>query len=291
MGRPRHQRGFTLVELIIVVVLSGVLSLVVMQFIAVPVDAYVDQSRRARLVEIADVAVERIALDVHAALPNSLRVGCGGACLEFLRSVAGGRYRAALPGDTLSFVPGDADTSFDVLGPLDLPAGLATGGAADACRNGLAACVVVYNTGFAGTDAWQGDNIATVNAASATSISFDNSAFSSGQAAFPAASPGQRFFVVDSPVAYLCDTGGGLIRRYEGYSIRAAQSDVDTHAELLALPNPAESAILADNVATCSFAYSPGTPTRNAVLTLRLTVSEAGESVRLLQQVGVMNGT
>lgn len=286
-----RERGFTLVELVIVVVISGILSLAVMQFISVPVDAYVDQSRRAKLVGIADMAVDRISQDVRAALPNSLRVGCGGRCLEYLRAVAGGRYRASLPGDNLSFVPADSDTSFDVLGPLDLPAGLSASVSPGACAQGQAACVVVYNTGFAGTDAWQGDNIATVTALSGTSIGFDNSAFSSGLQAFPAASPGQRFFIVDTPVTFLCDTTSGLIRRYEGYNIQAAQTAVDSHAELIALANPAESAILADRVTGCSFSYSPGTPTRNAMLTVQLVISEAGESVRLLQQVGVMNGT
>ena len=290
-GMECRQSGFTMIELIIVIVISGILSLAIMQFISVPVEAYVDQSRRARLVGIAETAVDRLGQDISAALPNSLRVGCGGSCLEYLRSVAGGRYRNAPPGDVLSFNPADSDTAFDVLGPLDLPAGLATSGSAGACANGLAACLVVYNTGFAGTDAWQGDNIASITAISSTSVSFNNSDFSSGTPAFPAESPGQRFFVVDSPVSYLCDTGSGLLRRYEGYNIRQSQADVDTHAELLALSNPAESAVLADDLSGCSFSYTPGTPTRKAVLTVSLVISDAGESVRLLQQIGVMNGT
>ncbi|MCP5298959.1 MAG: type II secretion system protein [Chromatiaceae bacterium] len=290
-GRGRFEKGFTIVELVVVIAISAILSLSVMQFISVPVEAYVDQSRRARLVEIAETAVERIGHDVHAALPNSLRVGCGGACLEYLRTVAGGRYRASPPGDELSFNPADADATFDVLGGLDLPAGLATSADPDACRDGNAACVVIYNTGYSGTDAWQRDNIATLVGANASSVTFDNSRFSSGSAAFPATSPGQRFFIVDSPVSYLCDLGAGVLRRYQGYDIHAAQADVDSHAELLATANPAESALLADRVSACSFSYSPGTPTRNAMLTVRITVSEEGESVNLLQQVGVLNGT
>jgi MSHA biogenesis protein MshO len=65
--------------------------------------------------------------------------------------------------------------------------------------------------------------------------------------------------------------------------------DVDSHAELLSRSNPAEHALVGDNIATCQFSYSPGTPTRNAVLTLRLGVAEAGETVTLLQQVSVSN--
>ena len=291
MDVAHRQAGFTMIELIIVIVISGILSLAIMQFISVPVEAYVDQSRRARLVGIAETAVDRLGQDISAALPNSLRVGCGGSCLEYLRGVAGGRYRNAPPGDVLSFNPADSDTTFEVLGPLDLPPGLTTSNSAVACANGAASCLVVYNTGFAGTNAWQGDNIATVSAISSTSVSFNHAGFSSGRPAFPAESPGQRFFIVDSPVSYLCDMGSGLLRRYEGYNIRQSQTDVDTHAELLALSNPAESAVLADNLSGCSFSYTPGTPTRKAVLTVSLVISDAGESVRLLQQIGVMNGT
>ena len=43
-----RQRGFTLVELVVVIIIAGALSIVVMQFITTPVDIYVDQSRRAR---------------------------------------------------------------------------------------------------------------------------------------------------------------------------------------------------------------------------------------------------
>ena len=70
----KKTHGFTLVELVIVIVLSGILAGVVMQFITMPIDAYVDQSRRARLVENADMAIERIAQDVHAALLEDVAV-------------------------------------------------------------------------------------------------------------------------------------------------------------------------------------------------------------------------
>ena len=58
---------------------------------------------------------------------------------------------------------------------------------------------------------------------------------------------------------------------------------------LLALGNPAEHALMAGNVSGCEFRYAPGTPTRNAVLTLRLSVTEGGETITLLEQVSVSN--
>lgn len=288
----RTQTGFTLVELVIVIVISGVLSIVVMQFVTAPIDVYVDQARRGRLTEQAQSVLQRIAHDVRLAVPNSIRVGCGGNCVELMRALTGGRYRAAPPGDTLSFLPADADTSFEPLGGLDGLAAVTVSADPDACANGTAACVVIYNTGFSGTDLWRGDNAATVTSVSAgppVGIAFDNSRFSAGVAAFPAQSPGQRFFVTDTAVSFLCDPVTGSLRRYWGYARAANHADVDSHGELVSLGNPAENALVADNVAACDFDYSPGTPTRNAVLTLRLTVAEAGETVTLLQQVSVSN--
>ena len=198
------QRGFTLVEMIVVIVVSGILAGVVMQFITAPIDAYMDQSRRARLVDIAHNAIGRITRDVQQALPNSIRAGCAGQCVEFLRVASAGRYRAAPVGDALSFVAADADTSFDVLGPFDNFGSLSVSASAAACLAGSAACVAIYNTGQAGTDVWnadhsgagwQPDNLATLSAVSSTSVSFVNSGFSSGQPVFPAASPDQRFYI------------------------------------------------------------------------------------------------
>jgi MSHA biogenesis protein MshO len=162
----------------------------------------------------------------------------------------------------------------------------------------VSACVVVYNTGQSGTDAWNGDNIATLSAITTvagppavTRIDFINTGFSGGQTAFPAASPEQRFFLVDSAIGVICDpsVGTGTLYRAEGYGIHASQSSVDSIAELTALSNPAEYAILADRVTACDFNYDPGSSTRDAMLTVRLTVSESGEQVTLLQQVHVSN--
>ena len=52
---------------------------------------------------------------------------------------------------------------------------------------------------------------------------------------------------------------------------------------------PAEHALAANNVAGCQFQYAPGTPTRNAVLSMRLSIAEDGESVTLMEQVSVSN--
>jgi MSHA biogenesis protein MshO len=286
LKKNKHS-GFTLVELVVVIILTGILSTVMFQFITVPMESYVDVGRRTRLVDIADTAIQRIAYDVRAALPNSIRIGCAGKCMEFLRAPAGGRYRADPPGDGLNFI---SDSRFDVIGPLDY-SGFTTSNNATDCAANLASCVAIYNTGLSGTNAWNMDNMATLaSGSSAADIRFTN--FS-----FPQASPYQRFFLVDTPIKYICDTASGTetLRRYQNYNIVSNETAVDSHAELLALSNPAEHSLLADQVTGCNFSYSSGTAERNAVLTISLTVSEfdhlsnVTEDITLLHQVSVVN--
>jgi MSHA biogenesis protein MshO len=89
------QRGFTLVELIMVIVIMGVVGGMVSVFMKGPIDAYISGGRRAALTDTADTTLRRMARDLHRALPNSLRP-CPAVItgLEFIPTKTGGRYRA-----------------------------------------------------------------------------------------------------------------------------------------------------------------------------------------------------
>ncbi|MDZ7767964.1 MAG: hypothetical protein U5K38_02245 [Woeseiaceae bacterium] len=104
---------------------------------------------------------------------------------------------------------------------------------------------------------------------------------------FAFGSPGQRLFLVDGPVTYLCDPGAGTLRRYAGYSITANQSSRDSHAELVGAG--ATETLITNRVSACELNYAPGTAQRAGLVTLTISVSEAGETVSLLHQVHVDN--
>jgi MSHA biogenesis protein MshO len=263
----RKARGFTLTEAIMVIVITGILAGMVAVFIRKPVQGFFDTARRAALVDAADTVSRRISRDLHEALPNSVRSSTP-AALEFLHVRSAGRYREQIApppsasGDPLDFTT--ADTSFDVLGP---PISVQAGDS-----------VVVYNlgAGVTGSDAYVGTGTNRRLAAAPFGASLSNVAITSA-AAFTAASPAKRFQVVDTPVSYVCS--GTQMRRYSGYAILPGQP----------VPPAVAGALIADKLTACSFAYQTGPSEREALVTLRLDLTDTGETVSLIYQIHVNN--
>ncbi|TAK92412.1 MAG: prepilin-type N-terminal cleavage/methylation domain-containing protein [Burkholderiaceae bacterium] len=261
---PFPERGFTLIEMVTVMAITAIVAAAVAMFIRIPVQGYVDTTRRAELADEANTAVRRISRDLHLALPNSVRVNGAGTAVEFLLMRSGGRYRADVTsgggGNILDFNNG-ADSSFDVLGPG------VTLAASDS--------IVVYNLGISGADAYAGDTRRSYSgsAGTLTSVSFGTTG-----TPFPFASPSNRFQVIEGPVSYVC--AGGVLRRYWGYAITAAQ----------VVPPNGNNAILSNDVASCSITYdASAVAKRTGLVTLNLTLTRSGESVNLYHAVHVSN--
>ena len=66
--------GFTLIEMIMVIIITAVLGTIISRIISRPVEGFVDISRRAELVDIAEVSLRKISREVRLALPNSVRL-------------------------------------------------------------------------------------------------------------------------------------------------------------------------------------------------------------------------
>ncbi len=310
MNRPvpssPRQRGFTLVEAIVVMVVTGILASAMVLFIRRPVQNYVDAAGRADMGDVAELALRRMARELHLAVPNSIRVTTIGTTtlLEFIPTKAGGQYLAAEDGAPTTGSPPPAPlsftdktaTSFDVIG--DMPAAPYAIAIND--------FIVVYNlgSGFTGSDAYanqlNGGNRATVTGVSGNRVSFavaNASApnpFAVASGAVPNSSPGHRFNVASQPVTFACvsdvATGKGSLTRYWNYDFQPSQVNPATLVTK-------SSALMATNVSACQFTYNQTANQHTALigLTIALARPAAGaaannlETVTLTQQIHVDN--
>jgi MSHA biogenesis protein MshO len=270
-------RGFTLVEAVVVIIITGIIASVVAKFIVKPVEGYADLTRRVAMTDTADTALRRIGRDVRLALPNSVRVS-GNTVLEFLSTSTGGRYRVGLTtagtGDPLN-VTSAADTSFEVIGPPMLFPATSRENQNE---------IVIYNLGIPGADAYHGNTAATDNRrryAGGSGSSLAPITITSAQP-FPFDSPAHRFQVVDTPVSYICDLTAGTLTRYWGYTITAAWTNQQVP------PSPNYKAVLATNVSACIFNYSILNE-RNGLVTMQISISQGGETITLYHEVHVNN--
>lgn len=270
-----REKGFTLIEAVIVIVVTGIVAAMAAVFIRGPIDAYFDTARRAELTDIGDTAARRMARDINSALPNSVRQN--GNFLEFVPIKDAGRYRAdtglAGAGDILDFDL-NTDATFDVLGP---PVNIANGDS-----------IVIYNQGFPGvSDVYDTGPLTSRRFAVAGTL-LNNITFTPTATPFPFRSPGSRFQIVGTAVSYECapdaaNPPNGRLIRYSNYAIQQIQP-----APFASLPGLV-TATLANNVSACTMTFAPAVLQRNGMLSIFLSISKDGEVVNLQHQVVVNN--
>ncbi len=283
ISRQHSSAGFTLIEIVMVIVVIGIISGMIAIFVAKPVLGYIDAVRRAELTDAADAALRRLTRDVHLALPNSLRTTTGG--FEFIITKAGGRYRDATDGsdctvsNCLSFTSASTKT-FDILGtsPSNPPL----------INNGDS--IVIYNLGqgYTPADAYASGsqtNRTTVTVTSGTPYVATMATNVFAAQIPPLPSPNFRFQIVDQNdqvIRYICN-GDGTLTRYSGCSFTSTTTGCSS--SVLA------GSATAEPKATCTIDYTSAATGRNGLLyiELKLTDTPSGESVTLFQQIHVDN--
>jgi len=279
-----RQRGMTLIELVITITVGSIVVGFMAMFITLPMNAYSAQTRRATLVDAADGALRFMGRDLSAALPASVRTSASGSvtALELLATVDGARYRAsgplANPALELDLTTADAAFATDVpFTRLTLP------------WTSTSSYLSIANVGVPGANAYAMNDVITP---AGTTISIGAGATSNTNLVtlspgfqFSWSSPNKRVYLLSGPVSYLCDSAAGTLTRFSGYSISATQPV--SSATLLSAG--ATAALVASDVASCTFSYAAGSAQRNALVTLTLQLSNSGELVQLLQQVQLAN--
>ncbi|OHV97595.1 hypothetical protein AKG95_10445 [Janthinobacterium lividum] len=289
--RPR-QRGFTLIELIVVIVITAIVAGMVTVFIRAPVQSYLDVAARAELADAADLATRRITRDVRLALPNSVRVtnNSSGSYLELLLTKTGGRYLSeddpnTIPGNVLAFDPGTPVVNRDIFTIVGAaPSGVQTIVPGD--------FIVVNNLGdqppVNAYDCSGQCNRAQVASISGSNVTLVNNPFVAQTPSMPSLS--YRFQVVSTVVTYHCApnaNGTGTLTRYAGYVIQAAQP-----VSTAALTGAPSAALMANQVAACAFSFDTLPNLQRGLVSVSLTLGAPGGNagqITLVQQAQVNN--
>lgn len=281
----RRARGFTLVELVVVMVLVGVIAGVLVLQLRPALQSYLAVGRRANLVNQADSALHRIVADVHAAVPNSLRLvpsaQAGVQCIELVATKAGGRYRTApdmsgAVADTQAFDPQAPAKPFDVLTELSAS---------------VEDFFVLSNEN--GGDVYSGVNRAVIDKidlskpleATRARVTLKE------HAPFPTSYESGRFLVVsktEAVVRYACEGAG---RNADGTGTGTLRRIVGNFDSAGSCPVAPDAPVLATKVADCAFLYSVngGATQQSGYLQLRLGLLDGGEGATLTMGAHVEN--
>jgi len=253
-------KGFTLIELVMVIMLLGIVSVGAGGIIKLSSQIFVDVSNRDELIASVRFSVERLNRDIRSALPNSVRtlsfVGNTVQCIEFIPSVVSAVYTdipvtPELASEDLSLIKFDSNLFSDSLNVVVYPLNTDEVYGVSSKRYSLAS-QTLDTTG----NEW------TVKLNNASTFAED--------------SPTSRLYFVDQPIAY-CASAGQLIRYSNyGYDGAALNGDAALMAEGL-------------EMAGTSFTIEDANLVRNSLVNIKLQFSKNDEFVNFYNQVQVQN--
>lgn len=259
MSSPRRGLGFTLVELVTVILILGILSIGTVSFISDSSRGFASTVGRTQLGTEARLVAERLSRELRNALPGSVRVN--GGCIEYVPVIGASRYvtlPVATAASSFRSVPVD---------PLPVPAGARVAVQPDPAGYALTTPGSISPT----------VSVSPPDASNEVTVTF------ASPHRFPAESATRRYFLVADPVSY-CVDGNGLYR-YVGYGFVASQPAPAS----LPASMPGRS-LMVEQVGTPSpFTFSGATLTRNAVIDMDMELARDDDTVRIEHLVQVRN--
>jgi MSHA biogenesis protein MshO len=287
MMRPHRlaarARGFTLVELIIVLMITSIIGVVLAKVIPPAFNSYIDQRTRADLTDQADTALRRMLRDVRRAVPNSIRIPSD-QCFELVPSASGGRYRMDIDttcsGCSMALDTSQATTTFDVLTTLQTTPAVGD-------------WVVVDNQNS--NDVYAGNNRSALTAVATPVAAAGRHRLTVGAKQFPTGYNGGRLMIVansQQSVFYICSGADGTVDAQgngKGTLYRLVRGFNSTYPA--SCPATTGADVVATRVKSCTFVYDPnqGATQQSGFVWTQIALSRNNESAMLAEGAHVSN--
>ncbi|NVK26237.1 MAG: type II secretion system protein [Gammaproteobacteria bacterium] len=274
----KRQGGFSLIELVAVIVILGVLATATVQYINFGTEIYVNANLRQQKLSESRFLIERLTREIRGAIPNSIRTITNGvtqSCIEFVPIKASGAYRNDADSEVPPISPNAADDVIDVV----------------SWSNNVYEQndrMYIYATDI---DEIYGNPVqvqiidsVTDNGDPQYQIGF------SANVQFPQESPINRYFTADRSVVYC------LINNSSSNTRDVYRFEFSDFATTRTLPLLASAGVLMaegvtnDLTAEPPFDYEPGVLTQNSVVSLYLEFeADAGENMFYNHEVHIPN--
>ena len=262
-----RQFGFTLIELIAVVVLVAIVAVLGGGFMIQTANSYHQSVNRSKLVQTGRQAIEQVTRRLRIAVPNSVHVSANNLCIEWLPVVAGANYLNALPDQS----NGAAAISSIQTAPVSFDLG--TGRYVVV---GALSSAEVFGVAPASLELFSAPVVAGI----------PNTVNLGSPKQFLRNSINRRLFIADYPQQF-CISSGELTF-HQGYT---GAGSYPSSAALTGSP-PNGGTVVARGVqplAEIPFAISSGTEVRNTIVNLQIPFEQGGERIVLRHQVMVRN--
>lgn len=104
-----NNKGFSLIELVAVIVILGVLGIATSKFIVFGTELYIQATDRQHVLSNSRFVVERLTRELRESIPSSVQTNANGDCIRFVPIKGSGAYRTDSSAITPPFAPATGD--------------------------------------------------------------------------------------------------------------------------------------------------------------------------------------